>query len=47
MLLDEGHGWTAHCALFARANFTPAARALVQTHKALLVDLKQLDLEFE
>ncbi len=47
MLPDEGRGWTAHYALFARAGFTPAARALAQTHKAVLVDLKQLDRELE
>jgi len=46
-LPDEGHSWAVHYALFARARFTAAARALAQTHKAVLVDLKQLDRELE
>jgi uncharacterized protein len=47
VLPGEGHGWTVHYALFARANFTPAVRTLAQTRKAMLVALKQLDRELE
>jgi len=47
MLPGEGRDWTVHHALFARAGFTPVARTLAQTHKAVLVDLKQLDRELE
>jgi hypothetical protein len=47
VLPEEGRGWAVHYALFARAGFTAAARTLAQTHKAVLVDLKQLDRELE
>jgi AAA+ ATPase superfamily predicted ATPase len=47
VLPEEGQGWTVHYALFARAGFTPAARALAQTRQAILVDLKQLDRDLE
>jgi AAA+ ATPase superfamily predicted ATPase len=47
VLPEEGRGWSAHYALFARAGFTAAARVLAQTHGAVLVDLKQLDRDLE
>ncbi len=42
-LPEEGHGWSVHYAVFARAGFTPAARALAHKHQVTLVDLRQLD----
>jgi hypothetical protein len=42
-LPDEGKGWTVHCALFARAGFTDAARQEATGHGALLIDLEDID----
>jgi len=47
VLPEAGRGWAVYYALFARRGFTPAARRLAQTHRAALVDLKQLDRELE
>jgi AAA+ ATPase superfamily predicted ATPase len=44
---DKGEGWTVHYALFARAGFTEAARALVAEQGAMLVDLEELGQELE
>lgn len=44
---DKGEGWTVHYALFARAGFTDALRALAAEQGAMLVDLEQLGRELE
>jgi hypothetical protein len=44
-LPDAGEGWTAIPALFARSGVTAAARAEVQKHGGLLVDLGRMDRE--
>jgi AAA+ ATPase superfamily predicted ATPase len=46
-LPDEGEGWTAHHALFARAGFTDPAQAEAQSCKATLVDLAALDRDLQ
>ncbi len=38
-----GGDWQVHYAYFARAGFTPAARAEAEAHAAILVDLERLD----
>jgi hypothetical protein len=40
---DKGEGWTVHYALFARAGFTDATRALAGEQDVLLVDLDELE----
>jgi AAA+ ATPase superfamily predicted ATPase len=42
-LPDEGRGWTVHHAFFARAGFTPEARALAKSRRVTWVDLDRLD----
>ena len=42
-LTDGGAGWTVHYAVFARAGFTVAARALLQQHQGRLVNLSMMD----
>ena len=44
-LPDAGEGWTVIPALFARSGVTAAARAEVQKHGGLLVDLGRMDRE--
>jgi hypothetical protein len=39
----KGEGWTVHYALFARAGFTDATRALAGEQDVLLVDLDELE----
>lgn len=39
---DQGEGWTVHHALFVRAGFTEATRALAAEEGVLLVDLDEL-----
>lgn len=43
ILPDEGAGWKAHYAFFARAGFTTAARQEAADHHALLIDLETLN----
>jgi len=43
LLPEEGKGWSVHYALFSRAGFTPAARDLAESARAILVDFGQLD----
>jgi hypothetical protein len=38
-----GDDWQVHCAFFARAGFTDAARAEAEAKGAMLVDLTTLD----
>lgn len=45
-LPGEGEGWQVRHALFARAGFTDAARQQAGSHKALLVDLIDVDPTF-
>ena len=42
-LPDGGAGWKVHYALFGRNGFTPAAKAEMEKHAGLLVDLQILD----
>jgi AAA+ ATPase superfamily predicted ATPase len=42
-LPDRGERWAVHCAFFARAGFTEAARAEGERHQVMLVSLPQLD----
>jgi hypothetical protein len=44
---NKGEGWTVYYALFARAGFTDAARALAAEQGATLVDLEELGRELE
>lgn len=46
-LPDEGERWSVHYALFSRGGFTPAARALAEEQRAMVIDLKQLDQDLQ
>ena len=44
-LPGQGEGWQVHYAAFARGKVTPAARAEMQGHSGMVVELEQLDQE--
>jgi hypothetical protein len=42
-LPEEGSSWSVYHAVFSRAGLTPAAREVAKMHKAIVVDLVQLE----